>query len=219
MITLAVEASTYAGSVCLARDGEIVAARDAAMRDARGERLMPAVAATLADAGVDIGAVDRFACGAGPGSFTSLRIAAAISKGLALATGRPLFAVASLALMVGAAAPSLVAGEYVAVLDALRGEAYTAVCVLNDVGQVVDVGPVTLLPAGDVEALDRSTRILIGERRPVPAAPHARGVVRVEGLLERVGPADLGRWEPEYGRLAEAQRRWEAAHGRALPIG
>jgi tRNA threonylcarbamoyladenosine biosynthesis protein TsaB len=217
VITLALEASTYAGSVCVARLGEIVAARDVAMRDARSERLMPSVAATLADAGLGIDAVDRIVCGAGPGSFTSLRIAAAISKGLALAAGCPLFAVSSLALMVGATAPSLAAGEYVAVLDALRGEAYTALCVVNEAGQVVDVGPVTLLPAQEVDALARSARVLVGERRPVPAVPHARGVARVEALLERHGPADLAGWQPDYGRVAEAQRRWEATHGRALP--
>jgi hypothetical protein len=27
----------------------------------------------------------------------------------------------------------------------------------------------------------------------------------------------LDDWEPTYGRPAEAQARWEAAHGRALP--
>ena len=36
---------------------------------------------------------DRIVCGAGPGSFTSLRIAGAIAKGLAFACDRPLFAV------------------------------------------------------------------------------------------------------------------------------
>jgi len=30
-------------------------------------------------------------------------------------------------------------------------------------------------------------------------------------------PVDLASWEPDYGRLAEAQVRWEAAHGRPLP--
>jgi tRNA threonylcarbamoyladenosine biosynthesis protein TsaB len=31
--------------------------------------------------------------------------------------------------------------------------------------------------------------------------------------------ADLATWEPNYGRLAEAQVKWEAAHGRALTAG
>jgi tRNA threonylcarbamoyladenosine biosynthesis protein TsaB len=33
------------------------------------------------------------------------------------------------------------------------------------------------------------------------------------------GPVDLATWEPAYGRLAEAQVKWEREHGRALPSG
>jgi tRNA threonylcarbamoyladenosine biosynthesis protein TsaB len=217
VITLAVDASTYAGSVCVARGREVVAARDVAMRDAQRERLMPAVAATLADAGLDIQHVDRLVCGAGPGSFTSLRIAAAIAKGLAMTVGRPLYAVSSLALMVGAVEPPPAPGEYVAVLDALRGEAYAATCVVDHAGDVADIGAVRLVRAEDVDALGQSGRLVVGEGRRVRGAPNARGVVRVTPLLEREGPADLALWEPDYGRVAEAQRRWEAAHGQALP--
>ncbi|MDF1506325.1 hypothetical protein, partial [Roseisolibacter sp. H3M3-2] len=32
-----------------------------------------------------------------------------------------------------------------------------------------------------------------------------------------LAPVDLALWEPDYGRKAEAQVRWEAEHGRALP--
>ena len=35
-----------------------------------------------------------------------------------------------------------------------------------------------------------------------------RGAVRVEAVQD---------WEPNYGRPAEAQARWETAHGRPLP--
>lgn len=217
MITLAVDASTYAGSVCVARGREIVAAREVAMRDAQRERLMPAVAETLGDAGLDIDQVDRIVCGAGPGSFTSLRIAAAIAKGLAMTTRRPLYAVSSLALMVGAVDPPPAPGECVGVLDALRGEAYAATCVVDHGGDVTDIGPVRLVRAEDIEAMERAGRIVVGQGRRVSAAPSARGVRHVTALLERDGPADLGSWEPDYGRVAEAQRRWEAAHGRPLP--
>ena len=33
------------------------------------------------------------------------------------------------------------------------------------------------------------------------------------------GPVALDGWEPSYGRLAEAQVKWEAAHGRPLADG
>ena len=35
-------------------------------------------------------------------------------------------------------------------------------------------------------------------------------------LIAGGGPVDLASWEPVYGRLAEAQVKWEAAHGRPL---
>ena len=49
------------------------------------------------------------------------------------------------------------------------------------------------------------------------AAPHARGVVRALAWLGARGPVSLDEWEPDYGRLAEAQVQWEDAHGRPLP--
>jgi tRNA threonylcarbamoyladenosine biosynthesis protein TsaB len=219
VITLAVEASTYVGSVCVARGRDVLAAGELAMRDPRSERLLPAIAATLRDAGVQIADADRIVCGAGPGSFTSLRIAAAIAKGLAMTVERPLFAVSSLALMVAAIQPALAAGEYLAVLDALRGEAYAATCVVDDGGEVAAVSSVRLLPAEEIDALERAGGVVVGEGRRVRGAPHARGLVRTAALFERGAPVDLARWEPDYGRVAEAQRRWEAAHGRALPRG
>ena len=46
--------------------------------------------------------------------------------------------------------------------------------------------------------------------------PHARGCVTL-GTAWPLPPAvELGAWEPAYGRVAEAQARWEAAHGRPL---
>ena len=53
-------------------------------------------------------------------------------------------------------------------------------------------------------------------RPGVRTAPHARNVAYLTKLLDATAPADLARWEPQYGRLAEAQVRWEAEHGRPL---
>ena len=53
----------------------------------------------------------------------------------------------------------------------------------------------------------------------VQAFPHARDIAHLEQLLNASGAVDLARWEPSYGRLAEAQVKWEAAHGRALSTG
>ena len=50
------------------------------------------------------------------------------------------------------------------------------------------------------------------------ASPKARAVAKLEALLEARGPVDIASWEPSYGRLAEAQVRWESAHGTPLPV-
>ncbi|HUF25726.1 MAG TPA: tRNA (adenosine(37)-N6)-threonylcarbamoyltransferase complex dimerization subunit type 1 TsaB [Gemmatimonadaceae bacterium] len=222
MPTLALDAATYAGTVAVLDGPSLLAERTTAMRGAHEERLMPAVADALAAAGIAAGDIDRIVCGSGPGSFTSLRIAASIAKGLATGLGCPLHAVSSLALIV--AAEPRAPGSYLAVLPALRGEVFA---------QLVDVGADGLVsPAAEASVLDESALadatvrpirpirpIRIGPGQSVEAAPHARGVARLAPTAGLARPVDLVSWEPDYGRVAEAQARWEAAHGRPLPRG
>src|SRR5918912_3862706 len=98
LLTLALDASTYVGSVAVLRGAELLAEREAAMRGEHEERLLPAVDGALRAAGVVPTSLHRVVCGAGPGSFTSLRIAASIAKGIAVGCGLPLLAVSSLML-------------------------------------------------------------------------------------------------------------------------
>src|SRR5262245_4010875 len=100
MTTLAIEAAVSLGSVAVVREARVLAEREVAMRGAaHEERLMPALADALAEARVSPREVQRVVCGSGPGSFTSLRIAASIAKGFAVATGATLVAVPSPLLM------------------------------------------------------------------------------------------------------------------------
>jgi len=91
----------------------------------------------------------------------------------------------------------------------------------RDLGSRIE--PARLVPADAVErvAVDLDARIVSPSpfTESVVATPRARGVARVEALLLARGPVDVGRWEPSYGRLAEAQVRWESAHGRPLSAG
>ncbi|HEY0997926.1 MAG TPA: tRNA (adenosine(37)-N6)-threonylcarbamoyltransferase complex dimerization subunit type 1 TsaB [Gemmatimonadaceae bacterium] len=219
MLTLALDASTYGGTVAVFRGAHLLATREVAMRGAHEERLMPAVAEALDEAGVRAEDLDRVVCGEGPGSFTSLRIAGSIAKGIAFARGIPLVPVSSLALVVGAAAPPLAAGEYVAALDALRDEAYVATCTVDDASQVVQVGPMRVIPNAELATLAARGARVAGPGHPFGGPPHARGVANMAAWLADRPPADLAGWEPAYGRLAEAQVRWEAAHGRPLVAG
>ena len=212
-LTLAIDASTYVGTVAVLRDGILVAAREAMMRGEHEERLMPAVLAALNDVGAMPRDVARVVCGAGPGSFTSLRIAAAIAKGIAHGANVPLHAVSSLALVVAGAEPPLPRGRYVAALDAMRGERYAQVVEVERDGQVTPRGVAALATLAQLAA---DVLPVVGPLETEPRPPHARGVALLLTSCLAAGPVDLDAWEPSYGRLAEAQVRWEAAHGRPL---
>jgi tRNA threonylcarbamoyladenosine biosynthesis protein TsaB len=218
MIVLAIDASTYDGSVAVLRDQTVVAERVVAMRGEQEERLMPAVADVLTEAGVRIDDVDTVACGAGPGSFTSLRIAASIAKGIARARGIPLLVAPSLLLVAAGARPALPGGRYVAVLDAMRGDVFGTELTVSPSGGVTGSGDVWRATREEASGrAARSVATLIGPAEAMALAPHARGFAGVlaAGLARDV---DVRDWEPEYGRKAEAQVRWEAAHGRPLDV-
>lgn len=218
-LTLAIDASTYAGSVALLRGYEIISERvlpdsSEPMRGSRGEGMMPAIAECLREASLKPGDLQRIVCGEGPGSFTSLRIAASLAKGLAHSIGVPLYAVSSL-LLLAAGRTGDVEGV-VAAINAMRGDVFAAEFraagkSLQLVGEPVIVAESELAKfAGDRNAL--LVRAGIGGANPVAS--------RAATVLDSVifaGPVDLGLWEPTYGRLAEAQVRWEKASGHPLP--
>ena len=222
--TLALEGATYEGSVALLAGSTVVAERTIRRSDGdpssmrSGERLMPAVAECLAEAGVERGEIARIVCGAGPGSFTSLRVAASVAKGLAAGYGVELFAVSSLLLAVTGAQPPLVPGEYLSVLNAMRGELFAQRIILGSAGAASPTGPATIISIDQLAEIVESERAVkvIGPAQLCDVGPHARGVAPILATIVETGPVDLASWEPDYGRLAEAQVRWEAAHGRPL---
>lgn len=215
-VTLALDAATYEGSVALLRGSALAAECTVAMRGATEERLMPAVLSVLDAAGVNIRDVSRVVCGAGPGSFTSLRIAASIAKGIAFGNGIPLYAVSSLALIV-AGAGGLAPGDYLAVLDAMRGERYVAPFHRRTDGRVIPAGDPERVAADEVALVAaRHGAAPIGPLENEAAAPRARGAAPLLDAIVAAGPVALDAWEPAYGRIAEAQVKWEAAHGRPL---
>lgn len=219
MTTLVVDASTYVGTVAVLRGERVLAVGDAAMRGREAEALMPAVAESLGRAGVSPRELTRVVCGSGPGSFTSLRIAAAIAKGVALGAGCPLFAVSSLALLVlGGDAPQ--PGKYLAVLDALRGEAYVGGYSVTPDGEVSMILAERLVRQTEIEQVAASIdAISVGHGQSIERAPHARAAQLLESIIRAAGPVAIGEWEPRYGRKAEAQMRWEAVHQKPLPFG
>lgn len=219
MITLALDASTYRGTVAILDGERLLFGAEAAMRGKDAEHLMPAIASALREAGCGLQRVDRIVCGAGPGSFTSLRISASIAKGLAVGRQIPLFAVSSLALIVAGNVSDGPRGarRYLAALDALRGESYVAEFEHHD-GSVRPVGEMQRMSTDSIAGYAESVGARpVGPDQREPWPPHARGVALLQEVIAQDGAVDLSAWEPIYGRMAEAQAKWEATHGRPLP--
>lgn len=223
--TIALEGSTYRGSVALLRRSRVVAERSlggedgGVQRSGKGEKLMPAIAECLKEARIERDEIARIVCGAGPGSFTSLRVAGSVAKGLAVGYGVSLFAVSSLLLTVTGAPSPLPPGDYLSVLDAMRGEFFVARARFDGDRAATQVGPTMLMNADnlrDLAAQERAAKV-VGPGQEIDLYPHARGVAPLLETIIAGGPVDLASWEPDYGRLAEAQVRWEAEHRRPLP--
>jgi tRNA threonylcarbamoyladenosine biosynthesis protein TsaB len=124
MRILAIDTSTWTASVAVCDEHGAVIAAGEARTETHSENLLPLVADVVARAGVAPAALDAVAVGAGPGSFTGLRIGLATAKGIAFAASRPLWAVSSLAALALDLRDACAAALLVPVLDARRSEIF-----------------------------------------------------------------------------------------------
>jgi tRNA threonylcarbamoyladenosine biosynthesis protein TsaB len=195
---LLLEASTAVGVVALLIDGggTPVAVTLGAGRE---DVLWAAAVAALDEVGCPAAALAAVVCGAGPGSS--------------------LLAVPSLLL---AATAVEAPGSYLVHADAIRGERYVLPVRCAADGLVDIDGPAARLPIArlDEAATGRRRVALVGS--PEPALEDmvvSPAGVRLDRLAPQwlASPVPLDRWEPSYGRLAEAQVQWEARHGVPLP--
>ena len=217
-VTLVMDAAAGSGTLALLRGATIVAERAVVMRSEAEERFLPAVITVLDEANVSLHDCTRIVCGGGPGSFTSLRVVGAVAKGLALGAALPLYAVPSLALIVAADDRTRAPGSrWLATLDAMREERYLALVTMGEGGNVATYESLGLAPVAEIAARAQGLEATpIGPDEMHASTPHARGAVRTAALIANAGPIELATWEPVYGRLAEAQVKWEAAQGRPL---
>lgn len=124
---LALDTATETCSVALLTPvGVICRAEPVGQR--HSERALPMVDEVLQEAGITLKDLDYLAFGAGPGSFTGLRIACGLVQGLAWGSGRPVIPVGNLlalAARVLAEAPNC--HTVLCAIDARMHEAYCAV--------------------------------------------------------------------------------------------
>jgi tRNA threonylcarbamoyladenosine biosynthesis protein TsaB len=123
MKLLAIDTATQRCSVALYLDGETV---ERAVDDPRAhaDNVLPFVEQLLAGAAMSLAALDGIAFGRGPGGFTGLRVAAAVTQGLALGSDLPVAGISDLAALAHAALQAAGGSSVAAGLDARMGEIY-----------------------------------------------------------------------------------------------
>ena len=122
MKILAFDTSTEYCTAALLLDDALIF-RDVHAGQTHSQLLLPMCQGLLAEAGISLRQLDGIAFGAGPGSFTGLRIACAVTQGLAFGAGLPVLGVSTLLALAEASGATRV----IACLDARMGEVYHAV--------------------------------------------------------------------------------------------
>jgi tRNA threonylcarbamoyladenosine biosynthesis protein TsaB len=184
----------------------------------------------LREACVRVGDLAAIACGAGPGSFTGLRVGLAVAKGLALPTGLPLVLLSSLDAMAGdLAAQAPRARLLLPCLDAGKAQVYSRLYAASEAGPrplgeadwVLSPEDLVRLVQAEVEGqavcaggngLDRYRDVFaaaLGEAAILPLAPgpSARSIGRLG--LERLAAGQVDDIEtavPRYGRPPDITR-------------
>lgn len=121
MQILAIDTSTEFLSLALWLDGRVLS-RDIHAGQTHSQQILPTLRALLDEAKIELTALDGIAFGAGPGSFTGLRIACGVAQGLAFGANLPVVGVSTLQAL----AQQSGAEKVIACLDARMGEIYHA---------------------------------------------------------------------------------------------
>jgi tRNA threonylcarbamoyladenosine biosynthesis protein TsaB len=230
-LTLALDTATDVASIAAADDGGVLV--EVALPGRRhAAALLPGVTAALQMLGATLRDVGRVLCADGPGSFTGIRIGLATAQGIVRANDAVTVGTLPSLLATAWAAAALTEGSVAAVYDALRGDVYGAVYRVG-ADRVEVLAPPLLAPfvglqarvpelpglvVGDLAVLDRATVVAWTGRPPLAVGPRAAALIALDGVPGGIVEVpDLAGFAPDYGRPAEAQVRWERAHGRSLP--
>lgn len=141
MNILALDTSTEHCSIALFLSGRIISEHILAGQR-HSELLLPLLHELLLANNVTLSQLDGIAFGAGPGSFTGLRIACGVAQGLSFATNNPLIGVSTLEALAQKSGNNKV----IATLDARMGEIYHAAYKKNDDHWVTISEPIVCLP-------------------------------------------------------------------------
>jgi tRNA threonylcarbamoyladenosine biosynthesis protein TsaB len=199
---LGLDTATTTASIALLEDDRVLATATRNTHRRTADVLLGVDEACRA-AGIAPMQIEAVAVGAGPGSFTGLRIGMATAKGIAFAAHCPVWAVSSLAALASEAPRD---GVIVAVLDARKGEVFSGLFKKTR-GAIESLGPERVHAPGDLEVPEGA--LVVGD---VPGAcahvatPTGAAVARLALAGARIDALVGG--APTYIRASEAEIRY-----------
>ena len=204
MKILAVEFSSDHRSVAVLDGDNLLAEKT--ITESRNTAAIQLIEATLTGAKTDRSDIECIAVGIGPGSYTGIRAAIALTQGWQLATGIKVQAMDSLEALALGRQRSGDRGEITFAVDAARGEFYLAKFELEN-GGVRKIEPTRLAKRDEFEALLKSGQPVIGpslaEKYPVASQhfPSAEFVGRLAS--QRAEFVEASELEPVYLRQVD----------------
>jgi tRNA threonylcarbamoyladenosine biosynthesis protein TsaB len=213
MNLLALETSSSVGSAAVETPAGVLVRELGSPRE-QTEQIIALTDELLRTAGIGLKDLDGIAFGRGPGSFTGLRVSAAVAQGLAAVDGIPLLPVSSLLCLAERGWREHALTHALVCVDAHMGEVYWAFAARQD-GNIVIVGDERLGAPSDV------VRPAIGPYGAVGSgfAAHADALATIAREAVRVLP----NLQPSAADLLPQARR-DLAAGRvaaaaaALPV-
>jgi len=155
--------------------------RGEASAERHSERVLPLISKALAEAGWLLDEIDGVAFGAGPGSFTGVRIACGIAQGLAFGLNVPVVPVPTLEAMAQTAWRESGATEALVCVDARMREVYVAAYQREGDAWRISREPVVVTPTA-VQVPPSATGSWLGIGNGFAAYPELRslpGLARV----------------------------------------
>ena len=127
-VSLAIETASRIGSIALGSQGALLAENRFSGPLRHSAEIFPTLLGLLRAQGLEAGAITEVYLSIGPGSFTGLRIAVTIAKTIHLAQPCNIVAVSTLEVLANGtrSLPEEIPGHIVPVLDAKRGQFFTA---------------------------------------------------------------------------------------------
>lgn len=226
MIVLGIESATITASCALVDDEKLIGEYSQSHKKTHSEKLMPLIERLLKDTEIEIKDVDIVAISKGPGSYTGLRIGAAIGKSLAHACNIPVVGVPTIDAL--AFNISMTGNYIVPILDARGGRVYSGIykwererfVIVEEqfasnidklVGKLETIDKNIVLSGDGAEVHKTILKEQLGERisfvLPYNNMPRAASTAQLGYIMAKEGKIQTAfEFAPEYLRKSQAER-------------